>query len=199
MKTAIDAFRTSIARAGHLGGLHDAMLSLTTKAIDASDILRAQVVLGVSALDCYIHEITVLGMVEVLNGHRPGTAAFRNYRVSIDSVVGSGVSSGSGWFESDVRERHSFLSFQQPEKIADAIRLFSDVRLWQEVGLRMSMPEADVKARLKLIVDRRNKIAHEADIDPSYPGVLWPITKHDVDGSLQYISKTCESIHSVVT
>ena len=114
-------------------------------------------------------------------------------------MVGSGVSGGSGWFESDVRERHSFLSFQQPEKIADAIRLFSDVRLWQEVGRRMSMPEADVKARLKLIVDRRNKIAHEADIDPSYPGVLWPITKHDVDGSLQYISKMCECIHSVVT
>lgn len=199
MQTSIEAFRTSIARARHLGGLHDAILSLTTTAIDASDILRAQIVLGVSAMDYYIHEITILGMVEVFNGHRPATAAFRKYRISIESLLGGGANCGSGWFESEVRERHSFLSFQQPEKIADAIRLFSEVKLWQEVGRRMGKPEADIKARLKLIVDRRNKIAHEADVDPSYPGLRWPITKHDVDGSLDLIYLTCESIHSVVS
>lgn len=198
MRTAIEAFRASIARVEQLGGLHDAILSLTTKAIDASDILRAQIVLGVSALDYYIHEITVRGMVMVFNGRRPATAAFRKYRISMDSVIASSSNVGNSWFESDVRERNSFLSFQQPDKIADAIRLFSDVKLWQEVGQRMAMPEIDVKTRLKLIVDRRNKIAHEADMDPSYPCARWPITKHDVDGSLQFISKLSESIHAVL-
>ncbi|MDD1628107.1 MAG: hypothetical protein LUQ26_11650, partial [Methylococcaceae bacterium] len=114
-------------------------------------------------------------------------------------VIASTTNIGSRWFESDVRERHSFLSFQQPDKIADAIRHFSDVKLWMEVGKIMANPEADVKTRLKLIVDRRNKIAHEADLDPSYPGVYWPITKHDVDGSLQFISMLGESIHTVIT
>lgn len=199
MLTAIEAFQTSIARVVQLGGLHDAILSLTTKALDPSDILRAQVVLGVSALDYYIHEITVLGMVEVFNGRRPATAAFRKYRISMDSVVASTTNTGNGWFESDVRERHSFSTFQQPDKIADAIRHFSEVKLWMEVGKKMATPENDVKTRLKLIVDRRNKIAHEADLDPSYPGVYWPITKHDVDGSLQFISRLAESIHAVVT
>ena len=199
MQTAIEVFRASIARSVQLGGLYDAILSLTTKAIDASDILRAQVVLSVSALDYYIHEITVLGMVEVFNGRRPAMAAFRKYRVSMDSLIAGSTNVGNSWFESDVRECHSFSSFQQPDKIADAIRLFSDVKLWQEVGQRMVLPEADVKTRLKLIVDRRNKIAHEADMDPSYPGARWPITKHDVDGSLQFISQLCECIHAVVT
>lgn len=199
MLTAIEAFRTSIVRVVQLGGLHDAILSLTTKALDPSDILRSQIVLGVSALDYYIHEITVLGMVEVFNGHRPATAAFRKYRISMDSVIASTISRGNRWFESDVRERNSFLSFQQPDKIADAIRHFSDVKLWMEVGKIMAIQEADVKTRLKLIVDRRNKIAHEADLDPSYPGVYWPITKHDVDVSLQFISLLGECIHAVVT
>lgn len=199
MLTAIEAFRASILRVVQLGGLHDAILSLTTKALDPSDILRAQVVLGVSALDYYIHEITVLGMVEVFNGRRPATAAFRKYRISMDSVIASTTNTGTGWFESDVRERHSFSTFQQPDKIADAIRHFSEVKLWMEVGKIMATPEADVKTRLKLIVDRRNKIAHEADLDPSYPGVYWPIIKHDVDGSLQFISRLGESIHAVVT
>lgn len=184
-------------RARHLGGLHGALSSLTTSAVDASDLLRAQLVLGVSALDYYIHEITVLGMVSVLEGRRPSTPSFLKYRVAMDSVL-SGTSTTSGWFESDIRERHSFLSFQQPDKIADAIRQFSDVKLWQQVALQLALPEQDVKARLKLIVDRRNKIAHEADVDPSYPDMRWPISKSDVDQSLAFISQIGESIYAAI-
>lgn len=197
MKTAIEAFRTSMDRARHLGGLHEALSSLTTSAVDASDLLRAQLVLGVSALDYFVHEITVLGMVAVFEGRRPPTPSFMKYRVAMDSVL-SGTTTACGWFESDIRERHSFLSFQQPEKIADAIRLFSDVKLWQQVALQLAMPEQDIKARLKLIVDRRNKIAHEADVDPSYPNMRWPISKSDVDQSLTYIAQIGESIYVVV-
>jgi hypothetical protein len=183
-------------RARHLGGLHEALLSLTTNAVDASDLLRAQLVLGVSALDYYIHEITVLGMIAVFEGVRPPTPAFLKYRVAMESVLLS--TSASGWFESDIRERHSYLSFQQPDRIADAVRLFSDVKLWQQVALQLSIPEQDVKARIKLIVDRRNKIAHEADVDPSFPNMRWPISKADVDQSLTYISQVCESIYVAV-
>ncbi len=197
MNKAIEAFRTSMDRVRHLGGLHRALSSLTTSAVDASDLLRAQLVLGVSALDYYIHEITVLGMVAVFEGRRPPTPSFLKYRVAMDAVL-SGTSTACGWFESDIRERHSFLSFQQPDKISDAIRLFSDVKLWQQVSLQLAIPEQDVKARLKLIVDRRNKIAHEADIDPSFPNMRWPISKSDVDQSLAYIAQICEGIYVAV-
>lgn len=197
MNKAIDAFRTSMDRARHLGGLHEALSSLTTSAVDASDLLRAQIVLGVSALDYYVHEITVLGMVAVFEGRRPPTPAFLKYRVAMDSVL-SGTSTACSWFESDIRERHSYLSFQQPDKIADAIRLFSDVKLWQHVALQLAMSEQDAKVRLKLIVDRRNKIAHEADVDPSFPNMRWPISKTDVDKSLAYIAQIGESIYVAV-
>lgn len=198
MKKAIEALRDSMSRVRHLGGIHDALLSLTTRAVDASDLLRAQIVLGVSALDYYIHEITVLGMVAVFEGTRPPTPAFLKYRISMDSMLVGGSSGNRSWFESDVRQRHSYLSFQQPDKIADAIRLFSEIKLWQEVSVQLATHEQDVKTRLKLIVDRRNKIAHEADIDPSYPDARWPITQGDVDSSLTFLSQTCESIHVVV-
>ena len=33
------------------------------------------------------------------------------------------------------------------------------------------MAAADAKVRLELIVDRRNKIAHEADMDPTNPNL----------------------------
>lgn len=198
MQKAIEAFRACMGRVHHLGGLRDAMHTLTTPAVDVSDLLRAQIVLGVSALDYYVHEITILGMVEIFEGKRTITPAFAKFRVSMGAVIAGNAGGGSNWFESDVRDRHSFLAFQQPDNIADAIRLFSEIKLWKEVGIKMTMPEDDIKARLKLIIGRRNKIAHEADIDPSYPGQRWPITKHDVDTSLSFITYLCESIHCVV-
>jgi hypothetical protein len=193
MQKAIDAFHESLSRVEYLGGLHLALTSLTTPIIDASDILRAQIVLVVSAFDYYIHEITALGMVEVFNGTRKQTPAFLKFRVSI----GAFKSGASDWFEAEVRERHSFLSFQQPDKVADAVRLFSEITLWQELSKKMGKADQDIKDELTLIVDRRNKIAHEADLDPSYPSVRWPIQPGDVSKALNFIRTLGESIHSV--
>lgn len=198
MQKAIDAFRASMSRVEHLGGLHKALAGLTTSAVDASDLLRAQIVLGVSALDYYVHEVTTIGMVEVFEGKRPATPAFLKYRVSISGVLGKAAPPHVSWFESEVRDRHSFLSFQQPEKVADAIRLFSDVTLWKQVAVNLALSEQAVKDQLKLIVDRRNKIAHESDLDPSYPNTRWPIHTADVEKSLQFLRQTCEAIQTCI-
>lgn len=198
MLKAITNFRLNIQHVRHLGGIRQALLSLTTAALDTSDILRAQIVLGVSALDQYVHEVTATGMVEIFSGTRPATDAFLRFKVTMEFVKNSAfVPNNAVLFESEVRERHSFLSFQHPDKIADAIRLFSSVQLWQEVAVKLAMPPADVKARLRLIVDRRNKIAHEADSDPSYPGARWPITEHDVIQTIDFIESLCEAMHSI--
>lgn len=198
MQPAIETFRESVSRVEHLGGLYRALSGLTTAAVDASDLLRAQVVLAVSAFDFYIHEVTVFGMVAVFEGRRPPTQAFLKYRVSVGAVSVGMSAHSSSWFEAEIREQHSFQSFQQPDKVADAIRLFSDVKLWQEIASMMARTEKDVKDQLKLIVDRRNKIAHEADLDPSYPGTRWPIKASDVEQSLQFLRTLCESIHASI-
>lgn len=193
MLKALEAARESLLRVEHLGGLYTALQSLTTSAIDSSDLLRAQVVLAVSALDFYIHEVTVMGMLEVMKGERASTPAFDKSRVSVGAMLGGMQTQTYDWFEADVRERHSFLSFQQPDKIADAIRLFSGVKLWESVAAIVG--DNDVKDRLRLIVDRRNKIAHEADISPSYPGERWPITQSDVAEITLFIRGIVEAIH----
>lgn len=192
MQKALEVARESLLRVQHLDGLYCALQSLTTSAIDSSDLLRAQVVLAVSALDFYIHEVTVAGMLEVLKGDRSATGAFDKYRVSVGAMLGGMQSQTFDWFEADVREKHSFLSFQQPDKIADAVRLFSDIRLWDTVAAKMG--DKEVKERLRLIVDRRNKIAHEADISPSYPGERWPISQEDVADIRVFIGRVIEAI-----
>lgn len=199
MPDAIAQFQENINRARILGGLYLALNSLTTPLVDGSDILRSQIVLSVSALDHYIHDITRVGMLEVFDGKRPPTNAYLKFPVSTNTLMSSN-SGGSGLllFGEEVRERHGFLSFQQPDKVADAVRLFSSCVLWEEVALKMGKAVNEIKTELQLIVDRRNKIAHEADLNPSFPGVRWPISVNDANSVTNYIQELCETIHDVV-
>ena len=198
MQKALDAFNESIARVEHLAGLYKAIASLTTPAVDSSDLLRAQIVLAVSALDFYVHEATLAGMIEVYTGTRSPTPAFDKYRIPVGAMMAGHPGGGTAWLESEIRDRHSFLSFQQPDKIAEAFRLFSDVKLWHAVAAKLGKDEAHVKATLRLIVDRRNKIAHEADLDPSYPGARWPICESDTAQCRLFLTSLVDAIHAVV-
>jgi len=200
MHKAIQQFRSNIQRVHSLGGLYLSLARLTTPVVDATDILRAQIVLTVSALDHYVHEITRLGMIEVFNGLRPPTNAFRRFQVTMDSAMAGLETAGdSAWFEQEIREKHSYLAFQYPDRIADAIRLFSPCELWPSVGSELGSSVQEVKIRLQLIVERRNKIAHEADLDPSYPGTCWPISHKDAENATVFIERLCEHIHSLVS
>ena len=103
------------------------------------------------------------------------------------------------WLDSEIRRRHSYQSFQHPDKIADAIRLITDVHIWDSVSIEMNMTAKDVKDRLSLIVDRRNKIAHEADQDPSTPGAQWPIDLPLVEDALVFMEGLAAALLSAVS
>ena len=186
-------------RVDAMAGLYEALGRLTTPVMDVTDLLRAQIVMAVSALDHYIHEITRTGMLEVYNQTRPPTDAFLNFQITMRAAMaGFAGPSTDTWFDMEIRERHGHLAFQHPDRIADAIRLFSSRELWPAVALQLNMTVQEAKNRLRLIVQRRNKIAHEADLDPSYPGSRWPISLPDAENSSKFIRDIGEAIHSVV-
>jgi len=195
MSRPIEQVRDNLARIRAIHGYYLAFSQSLTPVADISDILRAEIVLLVSALDHYVHEATRVGMLEAYDGVRPHTPAFLKYGVSVDSLLQSSTGiPGSALLDSEVRTRHSLLAFQKPDKIADAIRLYSAVELWPQVAAEMGEKVEDIKLRLKLLVERRNKIAHEADLDPSFPGIRWPITPAMVEESIDFISRLCEAI-----
>lgn len=200
MHSALSQFTENLIRARELGGLSSAIEAMTTPAIDISDIWRAQIVLAVSALDHFVHELTRFGMIEVSKGVMPKTDAFSRFQIPVHAV--ESAMSGQpheSWLGEIVREKHSFLSFQDPEKIADAVRLFSDVKLWEAVAAQLGVTPQDLKMRLKLVISRRNKIAHEADMDPTSPGFRWPIDRVMVTETIDFIENIGEAIYSVVT
>lgn len=249
MQSALDQFHISIQRVRDLIALHTSVKSQATAALDLSDILRAALVLTVSALDYYIHEVVTLGMLEIHRGQRAEPAssanttqsAFSRFQVSLGSAredrriaidIASWIESdiqqvyganflqqshtisglipaisnsilnrlnNTSWLEDEIRERLSYQSFQQPDKIADAIRQISDKKLWDEVASKMSKPAKDIKQQLTLIVDRRNKIAHEADIDPTLNiGNRWYIDESMVGDTVDFLEQVVESIHQIL-
>jgi len=158
-------------------------------------------VLAVSALDHYVHELTRLGMLECWSGTRPPTDGFKKFSLPTGATLEAMADTGKAKaiFENELRARHSNSTFQKPDKIADAVRLFSSIVLWEGVAAQLGKTLKDTKKELELIVDRRNKIAHEADIDPSFPGQRWPIDRAKVEDMLSTIAATVEAIDVIVT
>jgi RiboL-PSP-HEPN len=254
MQSALDQFRISIGRVRDLIALHNSVKAQATGVLDVSDMLRASLVLAVSALDYYVHEVVTLGMLEIHRGNRPEPissanatqSAFSRFQVSLggarqDRLTAIDIASwleselqqsqgydflqqshtisaliptisvsildklsNTSWLESEIRERLGYQSFQQADKIAEAIRYISGKKLWEEVAAKISEPTKnitaqDIKQQLNSIVDRRNKIAHEADIDPTFNiGSRWNIDELLVGDAVDFIEILVESIHQVL-
>ena len=198
MRAALDQFEQNLARARSLVGLSESVSNLTTPVVDTTDVLRAAIVLSVSALDHFVHEFTRIGMLEIHAQTKPPTLTYREFKVSLSSVQ-QALSNGEGdeWLDREIRRAHGWISFQLPDRIADAIRHVSAVKLWEEVGLKRNEDARTIKAQLRAIVDRRNKIAHEADLDPTNPGERWPIDRALVEEAIDFIESVVHAIYEV--
>ena len=120
----------------------------------------------------------------------------------ISNIMLNKLNSNS-WLEDEIRKTLGYKSFQRPDKIADAIRLISDKKLWDEVGAQMGKPKPEdikqIKEQLSSIVERRDQIAHEADINSSYnTAERWPIDENMVNDAVNFIEQVINSIHQVL-
>lgn len=200
MQPALDQFAENIKRVRNLGAVHTAVDQQTTSVVDISDMLRAQIVLIVSALDTYVHEIVRLGMTATLQGNRNASPAYLKFEIEIaDAMSWLRTPAHSAWLDDAIRRKHSIRSFQNPDNVADALRLIFPDPLWPAVGNVVGQTPEAIRLTLKTIVDRRNKIAHEADLDPTYPFQRWPISPVLVEDAVDFIDKIVHGIHVVVT
>lgn len=199
MMATLDQFHGNIARADDLCALYKALRTQTTTVLEISDLLRAAIVIAVSALDHFIHEVVRTGMLDAHKGRIEKTDPYRRFSISLASLENQAINpTESDWLDAEIRARHGWQSFEHPDKIAEALRLVSDRNVWDAVGTTMDSPASDVKATLKLIVDRRNQIAHESDMNPSAPGERWPIDEHLADNAINFIRTVGDSVYHFV-
>ena len=130
MIRSLDIFQTNLDRVRSIHAVYLHLSGLVTPAIDLTDLLRAEMVLIVSALDHFVHELTRLGMLEIWRRNRTATPSYRTFSVSLDVTTQlAGGSAGDVHLEAEIRTSHSYQSFQQPDRIAEAVKLFSPIEL----------------------------------------------------------------------
>ena len=198
MLPPLDQFQANIRQVQSLVSLAAVLDSQTTAVVDVGDIYRASIVLTISALDHYVHEKTLASMLEISEGLRPPTDAFGRFQVGLAILGPTLTAPPSGWLESEIRRAHGVLTFQRAEAIADAMRLIHPEPLWIALAPRFGFSAKDAKDTLNLLVDRRNKIAHEADCEPNGLGIKWPITSDMVNETIVYVIKVVGAIEATV-
>lgn len=135
------------------------------------------------------------------------TTAYRAFVVPtevLDRIRYATPAEAASAFDLHVRSQLGLMSFQHPEKIADALRLCSGVELWNAVALHLGATEQtktkrakEIKRTLAAIVDRRNKIAHEGDMQPSTPRTPWPIKQDDLFSVSSFLQTIVRAIDAV--
>lgn len=196
-------------RCDNLSSVHAFMANKATQIVMAEEILRAEWVARVSALDLYVHELVCQRMLNVFLGKISKPKKFSSFQLPIgviDEIRDATTNCDAGIiFDREVRRQLSFVTYQYPERIADGIRMCSDVELWGDIALHQSgsLSNKDecakkLKKTLCAIVDRRNKIAHEGDMQPMAPKAPWPISQKDLMAVSEFIKKLVDSMEVCV-
>lgn len=185
-----------------LSALHAHLDSSVSKVLPLEVLLRSEWVARLGALDTFIHEVIAQSMLEIFKGNRPKSKGYLSFKITNESVDRINQCQyqyeKENTFDLEIRTGISHLTYQHPDKIADGLRLCSDIELWNEVALLQGADEKNkskeaknIKRSLSLIVERRNQIAHESDLQT---GII-PREYRQIDKSdLVTVKNTVENI-----
>lgn len=176
-----DIFHEAINRGRELTGLYEFLSKNFTAVLNADDCLRAAVVQTVSSFDHLMHEAFCAGVTKRL---RDG-ANVQGLEVPF-SFLGIDGEDREKSIVQFVRKSISHKTFVDPDKMATALKHF-DPHPWNRLSPALGMEVSTIKFKQKQIYRWRNRIAHEADINPSNAGVeLFPIDKDDVLDAIRF-------------
>ncbi|AZY53251.1 hypothetical protein [Bordetella avium] len=207
--TPLKYFQDAWERCATLSQLHAFAAAHIANALRKEELLRAEWAARVSALDLYVHETVAQGLLKIFTGEKPSTAAFERFSIPNSVLMrirnAAEPSQQYAAFDFEIRRQLSLISYQYPDAIADGIRLISSVELWKEIvlhhGSTSQTAVADaktLKGQLKMVVDRRNKIVHEGDMQPSFPRAVWAISPQDLVIVESVIQRVVSGIEAVV-
>jgi hypothetical protein len=148
-------------------------------------------------------------MSKIFDGIRTACSGFSKFQCSADTLLriknAATPADASAAFDLEVRTKLSRVTYQYPEDIADGVRLVSAIELWNEIAVAKGATAAtkgalskSLKRDLSLIVERRNKIAHEGDLQRSIPRIPWSITRADVSYVAGFIEDLVRTIDTIV-
>lgn len=194
-----DAFKESASRAREMISLFEALEMLRKEDIN-SDALRAAWIQAVSSFDFYVHELVIIEAKHRLSS----SIKTRNIQVPMEIAVMPKEKDRIDAFEAYIRQANSYKAFVAPDKLAQIISCFTD-KPWKKIEENYNAcneeqrSQDQLKESLKEVWNRRNKIAHEADINPAFSSTqLWPIYKEDVEFTVQVVESIGACLPQVI-
>lgn len=177
---------------------------LQVRSFDVADLYRAAWVQAVSAFDHWVHRELydrALGIALNVDIERPARFSALKVPMSVFEDVHHHSKALREAFADQLRAQFGHLSFQAPDKVKEALSHVSDVsKLWENVATRLpdesgqKVTRDQVVDALKEIVQRRNRIAHEADRDPDRPDRRQVITASDATTVIERLRRTARAI-----
>ncbi len=201
MHNAHVLFKRNIAAARDLSVLYETLSQQVALPQSFDDLLRSQIVYGVSAFDKFVHDVVRIGMLQILAGTRPVTAKYESEPIAMKTIIemqAATIPPKDHFFEQALIRKFKTVSFQDPAKVADGLSyIWNEAQKWQRIAASLGVSDEATRTRLRLIVDRRNSIVHEADIDP-ISGAKFPISKYESDGTVNFLSSCADAIFALV-
>ncbi len=191
-------FTQNTARARDLVGLGQSIGNMTHGLVDATDLYRYGLVQAVAALDGYVHGVVLDRAVDVVLGRLPPGATSTRVGLEIGAVQQILAAASPADQElaarTHVAQQLARETFQRPDDVSRALAMVGVSRVWSAAF--PSDPAAS-KTRLSLVVDRRNRIVHSCDIDPSSPGSVTPLSDTDALSAIDTIETTVLALDAV--
>lgn len=169
--------------------LYDALVALRPREPANDDALRSAYFQTVSSFDFFAHELAAVeAKHRFTNGIRTRNIALPMEIMTIGNQEDRIVAA-----ENHLRQANSYKAFVDPAKLAEILSCYCDnpwPKLCTFFNEETETPRAvdELKGRLKSIWNRRNQIAHSADVNPALAGIgLWPIDKEDTEMTITFI------------
>jgi hypothetical protein len=189
----LKAFDGDIARAKDLIGLGQAIGSMTNGIVDAADLYRAALVQSVAAWDRYIHGVVLDVAVDIVFGRRQ-PALGGKIGLPLSALAAVVTENDPAMQELTARsliaERLGRETFQRPDDVAAALSMVGITAIWKTTFA----DPGQVKISLGVIVDRRNKIVHQCDYDPTTPGTVTALGAQDARDAVETIDDIVRQI-----
>ena len=177
--------------------------------IDIGDFYRAAWVQAVSAIDHWFHEELYRRVAELTSEDSPAMPyQLSKFELPLMKVeeVRRGTTTLAEAASEHVRTKWSNAALQNPRKISEALKLVSDEDIWAQSAAKLnewnhgrtSINAQTLKQKYNSITERRNKIAHDADLLDGDLKQRRPISEADVTDSIDWIERIALAIAHVL-
>lgn len=164
---------------------------------EGDEILRSQISFLMSLYDYTIHEIVKYKMIDIFNnsGVKPSEEVpkkYNQFKVSIKTLKHAiNNPTNASWLIKEIEWQNGKLSFINPEKTMEALKIVNDKEIFKEYCLAFNLDYDDFLRELKKLNDRRNKIVHEMDMKDRRQGIRDSV-------EVQLVNKWIELIKQLV-